>query len=128
MSDTANNTTAYDSMSKPEQEAFDAEARAKEASEQAGQCSATHVRNSYAHLAKALPYRWTQDLDTVTVSVSLPQGTRGKDCVVVMEKRKLKVQVKGSDPILEGELFNEISKDDSSWTIRRCCITACINE
>jgi hypothetical protein len=46
MSDTANNTTAYDSMSKPEQEAFDAEARAKEASEQAGQCSATHERNS----------------------------------------------------------------------------------
>jgi hypothetical protein len=27
------------------------------------------------------------------------------------------VQVKGSDPILEGELFNDIAKDDSSWTI-----------
>jgi hypothetical protein len=25
--------------------------------------------------------------------------------------------VKGSDPILEGELFNDIAKDDSSWTI-----------
>jgi len=27
------------------------------------------------------------------------------------------VQVKGSEPILEGELFNDIAKDDSSWTI-----------
>ena len=25
--------------------------------------------------------------------------------------------MKGSDPILEGELFNDIAKDDSSWTI-----------
>jgi hypothetical protein len=29
----------------------------------------------------------------------------------------VQVQVKGSDPILEGELFNDIAKDDSSWTI-----------
>jgi hypothetical protein len=35
----------------------------------------------------------------------------------VLERKKLKVQVKGSDPILEGELFDEIAKDDSSWTI-----------
>lgn len=36
---------------------------------------------------------------------------------MAIERKTLKVQVKGSDPILEGELFNEIAKDDSSWTI-----------
>jgi hypothetical protein len=65
----------------------------------------------------ALPYSWTQDLETVTVSVPLPSGTRGKDCIVDIQRRKLKVQVKGSEPILEGELFEDIAKDDSSWTI-----------
>lgn len=78
----------------------------------------------------ALPYKWSQDLNTVTVNVPLPAGTRGKDLVVVMDKRKLKVsstlrgslttqvQVKGAEqPIIEGELFEDIAKDDSSWTI-----------
>ncbi|KAK1925697.1 HSP20-like chaperone [Papiliotrema laurentii] len=90
----------YDAMTKEEQEAFDKQAREKEREEQA-----------------ALPYSWTQDLETVTVSVPLPSGTRGKDCIVDIQRRKLKVQVKGSEPILEGELFEDIAKDDSSWTI-----------
>jgi hypothetical protein len=89
----------------------------------------------------ALPYKWTQDLNTVTVSVPLPAGTRGKDCTVILEKKKLKVivcaesklwltepqvQVKGSSQaILDGELFNEIAKDDSSWTIRMSTLSSC---
>lgn len=67
--------------------------------------------------SSALPYQWSQDLNTVTVTVPLPAGTRGKDCNVVIERKRLQVQVKGSDPVLEGELFEEIAKDDSSWTI-----------
>jgi hypothetical protein len=34
------------------------------------------------------------------------------------------VQVKGSDPILQGELFNDIAKDDSSWTIGKTLSSA----
>lgn len=50
--------------------------------------------------------------------VPLPKGTRAKDLVVIMDKRKLKVQVKGAaEPIMEGELFEDIAKDDSSWSI-----------
>lgn len=40
----------------------------------------------------ALPYSWTQDLETVSVTVPLPPGTRGKDLNVVIEKKKLKVR------------------------------------
>ncbi|ORY23365.1 HSP20-like chaperone [Naematelia encephala] len=69
-------------------------------------------------MSLALPYTWTQDLGTVTVHVPLPTGVRARDLTVVMEKRKLKVQVKKeAEAILDGELFNDISKDDSSWTI-----------
>lgn len=110
----------YDDMTKEEQDAYDKQERVREEQEQAG-----------------LPYRWSQDLAVVSVVVDLPKGTRGKDLNVVIEKRKLKVcieyatetvdiilivakvQVKGSEPILEGALFNDVSKDDSSWTIGR---------
>ncbi len=110
----------YDAMTKEEQVAFDKQAREKEQAEQAGKLLNPFV---IAELTVALPYSWTQDLETVSVSVPLPAGTRGKDCIVDIQRRKLKVQVKGSEPILEGELFNDISKDDSSWTIGKCLAT-----
>jgi hypothetical protein len=82
---------------------------------------------SAAH--SALPYRWSQDLELVSVSVPLPKGTRAKDLTVVMQRRKLKVsllttdltkvQLKSSpEALIDGELFNDIAVDDSSWTIR----------
>ena len=35
-----------------------------------------------------------------------------------MQKRKLSVKLKGAEPILEGDLYNDIATEDSSWTIR----------
>ena len=64
----------------------------------------------------ALPYSWTQDLETVSVTVPLPEGVKAKQCTIDIQRRKLKVAIKG-DIILEGELFNDISKDESSWTV-----------
>jgi HSP20 family molecular chaperone IbpA len=69
----------YDDMTEEERNAFDKKEREREAAEQA-----------------ELPYRWSQDLATVTVNVDLPKGTRGKDLNVVIEKRKLKVQTDSS--------------------------------
>jgi hypothetical protein len=69
------------------------------------------------------------------VSVPLPKATRARDLTVVMQRRKLKaslaplqaacltsqVQLKSSSQaIIDGELFNDITVDDSSWTIRAC--------
>lgn len=45
------------------------------------------------HCRTELPYSWTQDLATATVTVPLPKGTRGKDLEVVIGKRKLKVGI-----------------------------------
>lgn len=64
------------------------------------------------------------------MSVPLPKGTRAKELNVIIQRRKLKVsktlmsltakvQLKSSaEPIMDGELFNDITVDDSSWTIR----------
>jgi len=62
-------------------------------------------------------YRWTQELDTVTVHVVVPDGTRGKMCDIVMEKTRLRVGLKGADPIIEGKLFGPTKVDDSTWSI-----------
>ncbi|GMK54957.1 hypothetical protein CspeluHIS016_0200130 [Cutaneotrichosporon spelunceum] len=89
-----------DKMSKEERAAHEAQERAREQAEQ-----------------EALPYKWSQELGTVSVSLPLPAGTRGRDLEVVMDRRRLKVAVKGGATLLEGELFEDIAKDDSSWTI-----------
>lgn len=66
----------------------------------------------------ALPYKWTQLLGEVDIHVPLPQGTRGRDLSVVIQKKRLSVGLKGSqDKILEGELCKEIKVEDSTWTL-----------
>lgn len=51
------------------------------------------------------------------LTVPVPKGTRGKDVVIVIKKRFLSVKLKGQEPILEGELCNDIKVDESTWTI-----------
>ncbi|KAF8971366.1 HSP20-like chaperone [Flammula alnicola] len=91
----------YDKLSPEEREAFDTEAKAHEEQEQA-----------------ALPYTWTQELGEVDVTVPVPQGTRGKDLHVVIQKKKLSVGLKGAEPIMAGELCKEIKVEDSTWTVQ----------
>ncbi|RPD82470.1 nuclear movement protein nudC [Lentinus tigrinus ALCF2SS1-7] len=90
----------YDKLSPEEREARDKADRAREAAEQA-----------------ALPYKWTQQLGDVDVTVSVPKGTRGRDLNVVIQKKKLSVGLKGKEPIMAGELCKEIKVDDSTWTL-----------
>ncbi|KAE9408128.1 nuclear movement protein nudC [Gymnopus androsaceus JB14] len=91
----------YDRMSEEERKAKDMADREREATEQA-----------------ALPYKWTQLLGEVDIHVPLPQGTRGRDLSVVIQKKRLSVGLKGSqDKILEGELCKEIKVEDSTWTL-----------
>ncbi|KAF9918646.1 hypothetical protein BX616_007076 [Lobosporangium transversale] len=89
-----------DAMSEEERAAVEAAARKKEAEEQA-----------------ALPYKWRQTLIDVDISVEVPNGTRGKDLIVEIKKKSLKVGLKGQTPIIEGALFKDVKLDDSTWTL-----------
>ncbi|KAF8222992.1 nuclear movement protein nudC [Tricholoma matsutake] len=91
----------YDNLSKEEREIRDKEDRAREAGEQA-----------------ALPYTWRQELGEVDVVVPVPKGTRAKDLVVTLQKKRLSVGLKGQDKILDGELCKDIKVEDSTWTLQ----------
>lgn len=68
-------------------------------------------------IPSALPYRWKQTLQDVTVTVPVPQGTRSRDLIVDIKKTKLKVGLKGKEPIIDDELCKEVKVDDSTWTL-----------
>lgn len=48
-----------------------------------------------------LPYKWTQTIRDVDVSAPIPANIKGRDMEVVLTKTKLKVAIKGQDPIIE---------------------------
>ncbi|KAF3187577.1 hypothetical protein TWF788_001803 [Orbilia oligospora] len=64
-----------------------------------------------------LPYKWTQALEEVDITVALPAGTRGRDLVVDIKLTGLKVGLKGKEPLFEGTLYKPIHLDDSTWSI-----------
>lgn len=83
----------YDEMSKQEQEEHDRAARAKEQEEQDGQWCPRRSPDIFVdNIRTALPYKWNQDLNTATVTVNLPFGTRARDLVVAIKKKSLKVR------------------------------------
>ncbi|KAF2755132.1 CS-domain-containing protein [Pseudovirgaria hyperparasitica] len=78
----------------------DAELKAKEAAEQA-----------------TLPYKWTQTIKDVDVTVEVPATLKGRDLNVQLSKTKLVVGIKGQPPIIEDDLFSPIHVDESTWTL-----------
>ncbi|KAG5342138.1 hypothetical protein C0989_005319 [Termitomyces sp. Mn162] len=90
----------YDNLSKEEREARDQADRAREQEEQA-----------------ALPYKWTQLLGEVDITVPVPNGTKARDLVVAISKKKLSVGLKGKEKILDGELCMDVKVEESTWTL-----------
>ncbi|PSS15246.1 hypothetical protein M430DRAFT_51861 [Amorphotheca resinae ATCC 22711] len=97
MADTDKEVVVSNTEPTPEEEAA---ARAKEAEEQA-----------------ALPYKWTQTIGDLDITVEVPGNLKGKDLNVEIKKKKLLVGVKGQEPIINGDLPHEIKVDESTWTL-----------
>lgn len=62
-------------------------------------------------------YRWTQTLTEVEIRVPLKIAVKSRDMVVDMQKRHLKIGLRGQSPVLDGELYNEIKVEESTWCI-----------
>jgi CS domain len=67
-----------------ERERLDAEARKKEEAEQA-----------------TLPYKWTQKIGEVDVTIPIPGNLKSKDLIVEIKKTRIKAQVKGQEALIE---------------------------
>lgn len=74
---------------------------------------------------EALPYRWRQTLQDVTISIPLPPGTRGKDLIVDIQSNKISAKLKTAPPadlnipqeLIAGTLFKKIQTDESTWSV-----------
>jgi hypothetical protein len=49
--------------------------------------------------------------------VPVPKGTRARDLVVVIAKKRLSIGLKGKDPIMAGDLCQDVKLEDSTWTL-----------
>ncbi len=105
----------YDKLTPEEREIRDKADRQREAEEQAGNADCFQ-RNSI-QTTLALPYSWKQTLQDVDVVVPVPKGTRARDLVVVISKKKLHVGLKGKDPIMAGDPCQDIKVEESTWTL-----------
>ncbi|KAL1965876.1 hypothetical protein VTN77DRAFT_5009 [Rasamsonia byssochlamydoides] len=64
-----------------------------------------------------LPYKWTQTIKDADVTVPVPATVKGKDLDVLLTKTKIRVGVKGQEPIIDGEFPHPIHADESTWTL-----------
>ena len=63
-------------------------------------------------------YSWGQmDIKEITINVPLPKEIRAKDMDIKYDDKKLKVAIKGKEPIIDGELFATIDSESLIWTI-----------
>lgn len=67
-----------------ERERLDRESKKKEEEEQA-----------------ALPYKWTQTIGDLDITISVPANFKGRDLDVKLGKDSIKAGIKGQEPIIE---------------------------
>nr|AFN53679.1 mitochondrial putative rotenone-insensitive NADH-ubiquinone oxidoreductase [Linum usitatissimum] len=62
-------------------------------------------------------YSWGQTLQEVTITIPVPQGTRSKQITCEIKKKSLKLEIKGSPTIIEGELYGSVKVGESFWNL-----------
>jgi len=62
-------------------------------------------------------YKWTQTLEEIELRVPLPMAVKARDLVVDIQKKHLKIGLKGHPLIIDGELDAIVKVEDSAWVL-----------
>eukprot|EP00128_Syssomonas_multiformis_P012737 Colp12_sorted_trinity150504_noHs@19958 len=64
-------------------------------------------------------YTWTQTLAEAEIRIPFNVNfqLKGKDCIVDIKQKHLKVGLKGHPAVIDGELFGKVKVEDTFWTI-----------
>ncbi len=62
-------------------------------------------------------YKWTQTLEEIELRVPLPMPVKSRDVVYDLQKKHLKIGLKGHPLIIDGELEAEIKVEESAWIL-----------
>ena len=62
-------------------------------------------------------YKWTQTLEEIELRVPLPMAVKSRDVICDLQKRHLKIGLKGHPLIIDGELESDIKVEESAWVL-----------
>lgn len=94
------------------------EEKKKQEEEEENKVAAGHVLPNKEKGQTLDKYSWGQmDIKEITINVPLPKEIRAKDMEIKWDSKKLKVAIKGQEPIIDGELFGAIDSESLIWDI-----------
>ncbi|KAL4885890.1 HSP20-like chaperone [Aspergillus karnatakaensis] len=64
-----------------------------------------------------LPYKWTQTISDLDVTIPVAGNIRGRDLDVVITKTSIKAAIKGGEVFIQGDFPHPIKPSESSWTL-----------
>lgn len=63
-------------------------------------------------------YSWTQhDIKEININIPIPSNIRGKDVIFKYDSKNVCIQIKGQEPIIQGEFCNPIKPDSLLWSV-----------
>lgn len=68
-------------------------------------------------------YSWTQQLSELEIEIPFQPNIKSRDVAVDIQKRSIKAGLKNSEPVLQGELYNEVKPEECSWTVDKGVVT-----